>query len=182
MNIPILSFLNTFYLTLPILDKDKNEINMNFINKNLNNILIISLILILSICIELEMGKLFILLIILINTLLLMNNNLTDKLNLKEDLDNNFFYFLGVFLIVQIYLLRNNYIRGFLIFIILSILVMLEIQKYKIPNEFENNYKSNFKSNTKNFLMSLLMTILILSWGHYGKEPNVKYVKLFYRK
>ena len=182
MNIPILSFLNTFYLTLPILAKEKNEIHINFINKNLNNILIICLILILSICIELEMGKLFILLIIFIN--LLMNNNLTDKLNLKEDLDNNFFYFLGVFLIVQIYLLRNNYIRGFLIFIILSILVMLEIQKYKIPNELNNNtnINTNDKSNLKNFLMSSLMTIIILSWGHYGKEPNVKYVKLFYRK
>lgn len=177
MNIPILSFLNTFYLTLPMLDKDKNEIHIN------NNILIIFLILILSICIELEMGKLFILLMIFIN--LLMNNNLTDKINLKEDLDNNFFYFLGVFLIVQIYLLRNNYIRGFLIFIILSILVMLEIQKYKIPNQLNNNNintNNNDKSNLKNFLLSSLMTIIILSWGHYGKEPNIKYVKLFYKK
>jgi len=179
MNIPILSFLNTFYLTLPMLDKDKYNINYNFLSKNFNNILIISLILILSICIELEMGKLFILLMIFIN--LLMNNNLTDKLNLKEVLDNNFFYFLGVFLIVQIYLLRNNYIRGFLIFIILSILVMLEIQKYKIPNQLNNN-TNNDKSNLKNFLLSSLMTIIILSWGHYGKEPNVKYVKLFYKK
>jgi hypothetical protein len=185
MNIPILSFLNTFYLTLPMLDKDKKEIHINinydFVNKNLNNILIICLILILSIIIELEMGKLFVLLIFFINILMdnnLINTNLKNK-NFKEYLDNKLFYFLGVFLIIQIYLRESKYIKGFLIFLMISVIITLTILEYKTKNP---NEIIKYKNNIQNFLISSLITILVLSWAQYGKEPNVKYIKLFCRK
>jgi hypothetical protein len=173
LTLPILSILNTSYLTY----LHKDEINKsenkseNKVQKYISIILTVLTILILSIFIEKGMGRLFQLLIIFICVFLISSENLQfqDKL----------FYFLGVFLIVQIYLIRNNYIRGFLIFLIISIIITLEFLEYK-TNDSEKSIK--YKSNLKNFLISSLITILILCWGEYGKEPNVKYIKLFSRK
>lgn len=167
LNSSYLSILNTSYLTY--IHRDEIYKNQNKIEKYVSIALTVLSILILSILIERGMGKLFQLLIIFICTFLISSENLQfqDKL----------FYFLGVFLIVQIYLLRNNYIRGFLIFLTISIIIILEVLQYKIHNKADK-----YKSNLKNFLIGSLMTIIILSWGEYGKEPNVKYVKLFYKK
>jgi hypothetical protein len=167
LNSSYLSILNTSYLTY--IHRDEIYKNQNKIEEYVSIALTVLGILILSILIERGMGKLFQLLIIFICTFLISNENLQfqDKL----------FYFLGVFLIVQIYLLRNNYVRGFLIFLTISIVIILEVLQYKIPNKSDK-----YKSNLKNFLISSLMTIIILAWGEYGKEPNVKYVKLFYKK
>ena len=173
LTLPILSILNTYYLTY----LHKDEINKsenkseNKVQKYISIILTVLSILILSIFIEKGMGRLFQLLIIFICVFLISSENLQfqDKL----------FYFLGVFLIVQIYLIRNNYIRGFLIFLIISIIITLEFLEYK-TNDSEKSIK--YKSNLKNFLISSLITIFILCWAEYGKEPNVKYIKLFSRK
>jgi hypothetical protein len=167
LNFSYLSIFNTSYLTY--IHRDEIYKNQNKIEEYVSIALTVLGILILSILIERGMGKLFQLLIIFICTFLISGENLQfqDKL----------FYFLGVFLIVQIYLLRNNYVRGFLIFLTISIIIILEVLQYKIPDKSDK-----YKSNLKNFLISSLMTIIILSWGEYGKEPNVKYVKLFYKK
>jgi len=169
LNSSYLSILNTSYLTY--IHRDEIYKNQDKIEEYVSIALTVLGILILSILIERGMGKLFQLLIIFICTFLISGENLQfqDKL----------FYFLGVFLIVQIYLLRNNYVRGFLIFLTISIIIILEVLEYKIPNKAKTD---KYKSNLKNFLISSLMTIIILSWGEYGKEPNVKYVKLFYKK
>ena len=171
LTFPILSILNTSYLAY--IHKDEIEIKEteNKVEKYISIVLTVLAILLLSIFIEKGMGKLFQLLIIFICVFLISGENLQfqDKL----------FYFLGVFLIVQIYLIRNNYIREFLIFLIILIIITLEALEYKIKNP-EKLIK--YKSNLKNFLISLLITILILCWGEYGKKPNVKYIKLFSRK
>ena len=96
--IPIISIINFCYLNYELKNKhiDKSE------NKYLNIIVIVVSILFLSIFIEYNMGKLFLILVIILNILLIREKSIfQDKL----------FYFIGVAGIVSIYGIKNIYIK-----------------------------------------------------------------------
>jgi hypothetical protein len=165
--IPIISIINFCYLNYELKNKhinidksDKSE------NKYLNIIVIAISILFLSIFIEYNMGKIFLILVIILDILLIRE---------KSVLQDKLFYFMGVTGIVSIYVIKNIYIKGLILLIISSIIIGYEIL------ELKNKNKEN-KENMKSFLEGLLLTSLILVWGEYGKEPKLKYIKLFLRR
>ncbi len=169
--IPIISIINFCYLFYELKTKhlDKSE-KKDLIKNNISVILTVIAILLLSIFIEYNMGKIFQILIIILGIILTTENSVfQDKL----------FYFLAVAGIVSLYVYRNNYIRGLILLIILIIIITFEILQSKDKNI---NKRLKFRDNLKCFLEGLLLTSLILIWGEYGKEPKLKYIKLFLRR
>ncbi len=131
-----------------------------------NNILILLPTLILSIFIANNMGNIFVILLLILGVLT------TEKpLSYIYTLS----YILGAAGIVSLYVYRNKYIRGLILLIILGIIITFEILESKNKNEDRNK-------QLKCFLTGLLLTSLILVWGEYGKEPKLKYIKLFLRR
>jgi hypothetical protein len=162
--IPIISIINFCYLIYELKNK---HIDIDKLEKKYLNIIVIAIsILFLSIFIEYNMGKIFLILVIILNILLIRE---------KSVLHNKLFYFMGVAGIVSIYGIKNIYIKGLILLIISSIIIGYEIL------ELKNKNKEN-KENMKSFLEGLLLTSLILVWGEYGKEPKLKYIKLFLRR
>ena len=128
-----------------------------------NNILTFLPTLILSIFIANNMGIIFIILILTLGVLT------TEK---PLSYIYTLFYILGVAGIVSLYVIKNIYIKGLVLLIILGIIIT-----------FESKDKNKDKNKQlKCFLTGLLLTSLILVWGEYGKEPKLKYIKLFLRR
>jgi hypothetical protein len=172
MFLPILSVLNTSYLTYLHINEfkeDKQTTTDEKVKKYVPLILIAIGILVLSIFVELKMGRLFQLLIIALG-LVLIN---PKELKFQDIL----FYFMAVAAVVGIYCYKNNYIRCGLVGLITIIIITMEILEYKNKKTEKGD---KFKDNLKLFLEALLMTSLILIWSEYGKKP--KYIKLFIRK
>jgi hypothetical protein len=128
-----------------------------------NNILTFLPILILSIFIANNMGIIFAILLLTLGVLT------TEQ---PSSYNNTLFYILGVAGIVSLYVIKNIYIKGLVLLIILGIIIT-----------FESKDKNKDKNKQfKCFLTGLLLTSLILVWGEYGKEPKLKYIKLFLRR
>jgi hypothetical protein len=172
MFLPILSILNTSYLTYlhrNEFKEDKHKSTDEKVKKYIPLILTVIAILVLSSFVERKMGRLFQLLIIALGFVLINPNELKFQ--------DRLFYFMGVAIVVGIYCYTNKYIRGGLVGLCAIIIITLEILE-SINKKTEKGYK--LTSNLKLFLEALLMTSLILIWSEYGKSP--KYIKLFIRK
>jgi hypothetical protein len=130
-----------------------------------NNILTLLPTLILSIFIANNMGIIFAILLLILGVLT------TEK---PLSYNNTLFYILGVAGIVSLYVIKNIYIKGVILLIILGIIITFESK--------DKNKDKDKNKQFKCFLTGLLLTSLILVWGEYGKEPNLKYIKLFLRR
>ncbi len=169
--IPLVSIINLFYLFYKLKNKDisKSE-KKNIITNNVLTIVYIIIISLLSVFIEYNMGKIFQILVIVISIILTSG---------ESEFINKIFYFLGVASIISIYIYRNKYIRSLMLLIILSVIITLEIIKSKNKDINKNIILINY---LRYYLEGLLLTSLILSWSEYGKEPQIKYIKLFLRR
>ena len=173
MFLPILSILNTSYVSYLHSDEFKEDkhksTNDEKIKKYVPLILTVIVILVLSSFVERKMGRLFQLLIITLGFVLIKPN--------EVKLLDHLFYFMAVAVVVGIYCYTNKYIRGGLVGLCAIIIITMEILE-SINKKTEKGAK--LTSNLKFFLEALLMTSLILIWSEYGKSP--KYIKLFIRK
>ncbi len=173
MFLPIISILNTSYLTYLHRDEfkeDKTKTTDEKIKKYIPLILTTIAILVLSSFIERKMGRLFQILIITLGFVLINPNELKFQ--------DRLFYFIGVAAIVGIYSYTNKYIRTG--FVILCAIVIITLEILESLKKINIEKKSKYSTNLQSFLEALLMTSLILIWSEYGKAP--KYIKLFIRK
>jgi hypothetical protein len=169
MFLPIISVINTGYLTY--IHKDEVYKTKPTVSELVSIILTVLAILSLSLFIEYGMGKLFQLFIIILGLCLIDSRT--------QQFQDRLYYFMGVALTIALYIMQSNLIRVFIVLIIITIIVSLEVIKEIIKNDEK---KIKLTNNLKTFLMGTLLTSLVLIWGEYGKEPNVKYIKLFMRK
>ena len=172
MFLPILSILNTSYLTYLHNDEfkeDKHKSTDEKVKKYIPLILTTIAILVLSSFVERKMGRLFQLLIIALGFVLINPNELKFQ--------DRLFYFMAVAAVVGIYCYTNKYIRGGLVGLCAIIIITMEILE---STNKKTEKRAKLTSNLKCFLEALLMTSLILIWSEYGKSP--KYIKLFIRK
>jgi hypothetical protein len=167
MFFPLISFLNTGYLTY----LHKNEVyqNKKSINETISIILTVLAILSLSMFIEYGMGKLFQVFIIILGFCLIDSRT--------QQFQDRLFYFLGVVLIIGLYLFRNIYLRIFFLTLIIAVILTLELLKKYNQSKFQK-----YNSNLQLFLKAIILITVLLSWSEYGKEPKIKYIKLWQRK
>ncbi len=156
MFLPITSLL----VTLLISYFHKNELK----EQKKEEVLFILTILGINLLMEYKMGPEFIVLIGLLGLGLIdcrANNKLKDLL----------FYYLGIALILCIYLFKRMYIRILLVLIIAGTIIALEML-----NKEKNN------KGLEAFLKGLLILSLLLIWIENGTNIKVRYIKLWLRK
>jgi hypothetical protein len=159
-----ISILNLGYLIF--LHKDEiYKKNMKRSDK-VSIILSILAILALSVFVEYGMGRLFQLFVIILGLCLInpVNYQFQDRL----------FYFLGVALVVGIYLSRSVPLGIISFVLFIALLIALHFIKKANPDKIEK-----YNSNLMLFIKAALLMIVLLEWSEYGKKPNVRYVKLF---
>ncbi len=156
MFLPITSLL----VTLLISYFHKNELK----EQKKEEVLFILTILGINLLMEYKMGPEFIVLIGLLGLGLIdcrANNKLKDLL----------FYYLGIVLILCIYLFKRLYMRIILLLMIVGTIVSLEML-----NKEKNN------KGLEAFLKGLLILSLLLIWIENGTNIKVRYIKLWLRK
>ncbi len=158
MFLPITSLL----VTLLISYFHKNELK----EQKLEEVLLILTLLGINLLMEYKMGPEFIIVIGFIGLLLIDNKTHT----LKELL----FYYLGVSLILCIYLFKHKYMRIILVLIILFTIISLEMI---------NNKKEKQNQNVEDsFLKGLLLLTFLLYWVEKCTNIKPRYIKLWLRK
>ncbi len=173
MFLPIISILNTSYLTYLHSEEFKEEDKLTKnekIKMYISIILTVLAILVLSSFVERKMGHLLQILSITLGFVLINSKDLQFQ--------DRLFYFMAVAIVVGIYCYTNKYIRCGLVALCAIVIITLEILE-SLKN-INIKKKIKYTSNLKFFLEGILMTSLILIWSEYGKAP--KYIKLFLRK
>jgi hypothetical protein len=153
MFLPITSLL----VTLLISYFHKNELK----EQKKEEVLFIITILGMNLLMEYKMGPEFIVLIGLLGLGLIdfrANNKLKDLL----------FYYLGIALILCIYLFKRMYMRILLVLIIAGTIISLEML-----NKEKNN------TGLDAFLKGLVMLSVLLYWVENGTNIRVRYIKLW---
>lgn len=134
----------------------KNE----FKESKTENILIMLTILVMNLLMQYQMGREFVF-VIVIMSLMLINDQ-------EHKLRERLFFYVGVSLILCIYLFKNMYIRILLLLIILGTIIALEILN-----------KGKNKKGLESFLKGLLMLTILLNWVENGKNIRTRYIKLW---
>ena len=136
----------------------KNEIKEN----KFENILIMLTILVINLLMQYKMGREFVIVIAVMSFMLFnyQEHKLRDRL----------IYYLGVSLILCIYLFRNMYVRILLVLIITGTIISL-----KMLNKEKNN------TGLEALLKGLIMLSVLLYWVENGENIKVRYIKLWLR-
>lgn len=168
---PIISLINTLYLLYyrkPVYNK-------------LNYILSLFVILGLTSFIEFTTGHIFVLFVIL-TQVYIEYNKANKKINNEIDFfeeGNKISFFIGCSSIVGILLVENTIIK---ICLLAARIGIYFIFKYMKNNTTDKNKIDLINEYQHYYLVGTILPIMVLMWGQYEKAPDIKYIKLFYRR